>query len=211
MKRTRDERACARCQGPTHNPKYCGVACAGAANVPANPPLRDSIVGEDTYRECRKCQRTLKRETEFRRQAERCGGFHTQCKSCDIAGRPASARTRSAASKKYYQRHRESVLATCKRWRLANSENVLARNKQRRARLAGVSLQNISAAMLNARAEVFGNACAYCDGPHEHWDHVIPIARGGKHCLANLRPACAPCNLKKSSMPHAEWLARHRR
>ncbi|MGX7727586.1 HNH endonuclease [Rhodococcus sp. 5G237] len=28
-------------------------------------------------------------------------------------------------------------------------------------------------------------------------DHVKPINKGGPHMLANLRPACGPCNSRK--------------
>ncbi len=43
-----------------------------------------------------------------------------------------------------------------------------------------------------------------------HADHVIPLARGGKHALHNLAPSCAKCNCSKHDlMPH-EWLERRR-
>ncbi|MGH9004622.1 MAG: HNH endonuclease [Acidimicrobiia bacterium] len=38
-----------------------------------------------------------------------------------------------------------------------------------------------------------------CRGPAEGWDHVKPIRVGGSHLLANLRPACRPCNSRKRS------------
>lgn len=42
--------------------------------------------------------------------------------------------------------------------------------------------------------------CAYCHSrPFEHWDHIIPIARGGAHSIGNLTPACARCNLSKQA------------
>lgn len=39
--------------------------------------------------------------------------------------------------------------------------------------------------------------CWMCGGPFEHIEHVKPLAMGGPHILANLRPSCAPCNLSK--------------
>lgn len=34
-----------------------------------------------------------------------------------------------------------------------------------------------------------------------HVDHVKPLARGGWHCLSNLRPSCPTCNISKG----AKW------
>jgi 5-methylcytosine-specific restriction endonuclease McrA len=43
--------------------------------------------------------------------------------------------------------------------------------------------------------------CWMCDGPWNEIDHVKPIARGGSHWPANLRPICGTCNRRK----HAHW------
>ena len=53
--------------------------------------------------------------------------------------------------------------------------------------------------------ERFGGKCAYCGAPHEHWDHVVPISRGGEHSIRNLLPSCAPCNLSKGAKTIEEW------
>lgn len=54
---------------------------------------------------------------------------------------------------------------------------------------------------LAARMAYFGNRCWICAGPFEQVDHVKPLAKGGPHMLANLRPSCAPCNNRK----RARW------
>lgn len=36
-------------------------------------------------------------------------------------------------------------------------------------------------------------------------DHVLPLSRGGRHCIANIVPACKNCNQKKGSLTVAEW------
>ena len=41
-----------------------------------------------------------------------------------------------------------------------------------------------------------GERCIYCDGPFEQTDHMIPIANGGPHTLANVVPSCRACNGK---------------
>lgn len=32
-----------------------------------------------------------------------------------------------------------------------------------------------------------------------HFDHVIPLAKGGPHAAENIRPAHAICNIRKSA------------
>lgn len=52
------------------------------------------------------------------------------------------------------------------------------------------------------RAEVidtYGDRCAYCKvGGFEQLDHYVPVAAGGAHVLANVRPTCESCNHKKN-------------
>lgn len=49
------------------------------------------------------------------------------------------------------------------------------------------------------RYAVFGFRCWICgrDDVQLHMDHVKPISKGGAHMLANIRPACKPCNSRK--------------
>lgn len=41
--------------------------------------------------------------------------------------------------------------------------------------------------------------CAYCAGPADTWDHVVPLSRGGVNALSNLTPCCEPCNRRKGA------------
>jgi 5-methylcytosine-specific restriction endonuclease McrA len=46
--------------------------------------------------------------------------------------------------------------------------------------------------------ERYGDGCFYCSvGSFEQLDHYVPIELGGEHTLANVRPSCARCNIKK--------------
>ena len=70
---------------------------------------------------------------------------------------------------------------------------------RRRAAKQGSSVKRITKEELASRMAYFGNRCWMCHGPFEAIDHVKPIARGGPHMLANLRPACNACNRAKSA------------
>jgi 5-methylcytosine-specific restriction endonuclease McrA len=52
----------------------------------------------------------------------------------------------------------------------------------------------------------WGNCCWMCSGEYQEVDHVIPLARGGLHCLSNLRPACRSCNASKGAKRPSELL-----
>jgi hypothetical protein len=41
-------------------------------------------------------------------------------------------------------------------------------------------------------------ACAYCGGPAQTVDHVVPRSRGGESSWLNLVAACRPCNHRKA-------------
>lgn len=51
--------------------------------------------------------------------------------------------------------------------------------------------------------------CYYCGRvtrkTDRHVDHVIPLSRGGHHCVSNLCCACATCNLRKSKKTDEEF------
>lgn len=56
-------------------------------------------------------------------------------------------------------------------------------------------------------AQRFGFRCAYCgDKPGAlDPDHVVPLSRGGYNSVANLLPACRPCNADKRDLLLDEW------
>jgi 5-methylcytosine-specific restriction endonuclease McrA len=117
-----------------------------------------------------------------------------------------------AAQNAYREANLERFLIThraaCKKYDASHHAEKMERGRRRRARIRQATAVYISKADLRARVEALGNRCVYCAAPWEHIDHVKPIARGGPHCLSNLRPACRICNQSKSSMPHLLWLAK---
>lgn len=77
---------------------------------------------------------------------------------------------------------------------------------KRKAVLRSATVVPFTHEQLNLRMSMFGFSCVYCGGEFEHVEHAIPLARGGLHCLANLRPSCATCNLRKGTMTITEFL-----
>lgn len=118
----------------------------------------------------------------------------------------------NATAMKSYWKNRNHRLIVMKKWRTENPEKMkalkkayrknnrpvvlawLMRRRARKAQAPGYS----TAEQIQARVDYYGGKCYLCRiAPYEHIDHVIPIAKGGTNWPANLRPACAICNMKK--------------
>lgn len=79
--------------------------------------------------------------------------------------------------------------------RLASAEYA----RRRYARVKSATVVPFTVRQLHARLAYWGNRCWMCGSPATCVDHVKPLIRGGPHLLANLRPACKPCNSTKQS------------
>lgn len=89
-------------------------------------------------------------------------------------------------------------------WREANRERSRANGRRGEARRRAWAYQTavspFTEEQLAARLSMFAG-CWMCGGPADSVDHVKPLSAGGAHVLANLRPACLPCNKRKN----AKW------
>lgn len=143
-------------------------------------------------RACRDCGETL----PFAEFVKAKGGVSSCCGKC--RGKRAAKHRRT-----YY-----ASLAPDKRHTLTH---------RRRAEGYGVAHVPYSRTAIAAR---WGGACAYCDHPYDHMDHVVPLSRTDEAAeLAevglsvgdvegNALPACQSCNLSKSNLTLAEWALR---
>lgn len=103
--------------------------------------------------------------------------------------------------------HHKAHQAERRAYRAANPDlerAIIHRRRARKQRAPGAC----SREQLQARVAFYGGRCAYCGGPYEHIDHVIPLSRGGANWPANLRPACASCNTSKGDRTLREWQAK---
>ena len=58
----------------------------------------------------------------------------------------------------------------------------------------------------NQQLFALGNVCAYCGAQGVlHWEHIIPVSRGGPDNIDNMVRACAPCNLTKGARDPYQW------
>jgi 5-methylcytosine-specific restriction endonuclease McrA len=141
---------------------------------------------------------------------ERCGReFPRPYKKDPARVRYCSHECRYAVQLEGHKANRAERTAYMREWCLRNPDkaraNYLRRDSLERA--AGGSL--VTDRDLVRLVRRHRGMCAYCGlRPYEHFDHVIPLVRGGRHSIGNLMPACAPCNLSKGSRLLADWRQR---
>lgn len=85
-------------------------------------------------------------------------------------------------------------------FRIANPGRRKEYDRRRRALKRATAIGFITPEMLEAKFAYWGNRCWMCASTDDlQVEHVKPLARGGAHVLANLRPACGTCNRTKAT------------
>lgn len=102
------------------------------------------------------------------------------------------------------------VRAWHRRWKSKNPEAVRVAGQKRRIRLRAAGADGISLTewqQVLARFTSGGKTfCAYCGcACMPTMDHVVPLARGGRHEPGNVLPACSFCNASKGARLIHEW------
>jgi len=115
----------------------------------------------------------------------------------------ANKERRVAYRKEYYRRNAEAVKASVKAYYQEHPEKTRAWVQARRARLRDAA-GTASPEQIAARISYYGGKCWMCGALADTIDHVIPLARGGSHWPANLRPACRSCNCSKKARKPGE-------
>jgi 5-methylcytosine-specific restriction endonuclease McrA len=200
----------------------------------AEKPLDGFYAGMNTCKECRReyCRRYYQRNKEQRKEYGRL--YYLENRERDNATskawrdanperhrennrrwREENKERHRAAAQKWANENREAYLERLRKWRQANAEYIAAQRQeperllkhrerqQRRRSLVGTESPELSAAV----GELLQQPCAYCGTQAEHMtiDHIVPLARGGKHELSNLAPACMTCNCSKGARLLEEW------
>jgi 5-methylcytosine-specific restriction endonuclease McrA len=170
--------------------------------------------------ECKPCNAEYKREYVAQR-ADQVKAYqaayraaHREKARATTARYRAEKPDRVAAAQIAYRAdpaHKEIARERARAFRIANPERRLEYDRRRRAKMraSAVGPRVITPEQLAAKKAYWGDRCWMCHGEANAWDHVKPINKQGAHILANLRPACLPCNTRKSDRwPLAEVLAR---
>lgn len=144
----------------------------------------------------------------------------------DKAYRQANADKIRLRNNKYVKNNRKKANQWCKKWGLKNPDKLKAAGDRYRTKFP----EKIRAKQFKRYAIQLGatvgdprqivelicsvrsakdTKCSYCSAPlfgkPIHFDHIIPLSRGGAHCVANLCASCPSCNESKCNKLVSEW------
>jgi 5-methylcytosine-specific restriction endonuclease McrA len=158
---------------------------------------------------CRECKRASDRASYARNREKR-----QPAKRAYYVRNADAAKARALAS---YRENPEVVKQRSAKWAAANPERrrkirldsqrrTYALNPERKREVwrrrhaaikRGVAVYQFTSDQVAARVAYWGGRCWICRVAYEAIDHVKPLAKGGPHMLANLRPICTSCNTRK--------------
>ena len=109
-----------------------------------------------------------------------------------------------------YPKEAEHRRAYAMQYLADNPDRCREYRRKRKALIRGASASAFSDADWRRTCTRYRNCCAYCGrgGLPLTMDHVVPIARGGRHSIGNVVPACEPCNFGKHTSLAIEWIRR---
>lgn len=116
---------------------------------------------------------------------------------------------RKEAQRRSYVKHAEKRRAETARWRKENLDKRAFSSAARRARVMAAPGTHTYQEWLDL-IERFGGRCAYCGARTKRLtrDHIVPLKMGGGNAIANILPACPPCNARKGLTPIELFRAR---
>ena len=113
--------------------------------------------------------------------------------------------------KRHYELNKEKIRTYKKNYVQKNKEKyrIYAFNRRSLKRAVGFNINKISefvGGIKNCKTVL----CSYCNKRIPslgcHIDHIIPLSKGGFHCVENLCVSCPTCNRSKGSKLLHEWI-----
>lgn len=113
-----------------------------------------------------------------------------------------------------YQREKEKRKEKARRYAKDHPDKRADAQQRRRARKKGAPSEKVTRAEILRRD---GPCCAFCGiettqpihlksaATDRHYDHIVPLKRGGHHSMKNMRILCAKCNISKKDRLDNEW------
>lgn len=170
-------------------------------NIPRRPRTEFEYV---THKTCSTCGEYLSRSEFYRSKTVR-DGLYARCKACftaycrsvydPVKDAERGARYRSTPEAKRQARER------LRQWYADNPERAREQSRRYQSRRFAAAIEDVS---YPAILERDGMVCHICsdDIPSMsdlHFDHVMPLSKGGAHSYDNIKPSHASCNMRKGA------------
>lgn len=129
---------------------------------------------------------------------------------------PQRRDAKRAQDRDYYQKNADRLKAQANEYervqRMLGNPQFIQRkresNRRRRARMSNADVRMISHRDWNRLVQGQDGKCWYCKQDATlTLDHLIPLARGGRHAIGNIVAACQPCNSAKRDLLPIEFRA----
>lgn len=102
--------------------------------------------------------------------------------------------------KQWQESHPEEVRAYLKKYASTHPEKIREKHARRHARKMNSQVSPVNYKSILLRDGYICHICKETVDPADvHFDHVIPLARGGAHLSENIKVSHSACNLKKNS------------
>jgi 5-methylcytosine-specific restriction endonuclease McrA len=108
-----------------------------------------------------------------------------------------------AKNRAYARNNRDKMNAYYRKYAVENPDIIRKKRIKRRLRMMDNGVFEVSKRDLS---RLLSRPCVFCGSQTNiTLDHVIPVARGGRHSVGNLMPLCLSCNTSKQDKTFMEF------
>lgn len=156
----------------------------------------------DETREARLAATQLRRAEKRRINKEAAKTLPKKCSSCQISKSRDNFDKDASRWDGLQYKCRDCQSQLSKNWQLQNPKKIAEASARRRALIKQADIRLVTDKEI---IRLLSFPCAYCGAKSQHIDHIIPIAKGGRHAIGNLTGACSACNFSKGAKFLMEW------
>jgi 5-methylcytosine-specific restriction endonuclease McrA len=134
-----------------------------------------------------------------------------RCRDTYAKNKAKYKQKKSLSNRLRYQAKRAEIQAKQLEWRIRNRVAINFNSAKRRAlkKKASVNLAGLKEFVRSVKSKRFAT-CYYCQKQISslqiHFDHIVPLSKGGEHSARNLCTSCPNCNLSKHDKSIEVWI-----